>query len=388
MRSSRAGGVGLQPAIDSRQPAAQGLVVSYSPSDKFNPRSHECVTRMQIAQKLALLMGYEFAGDYDDTCAYREALYFVPSCTLVGCDAAARLGIRDEGDLFGGVVPHPYVATKTITHPLIDDDAVKPIGWCPKFTDAVADTVLHGFAAFTCDEALRAGTRLLEHGTVRVKPALALGGRGQSVVNAADELEAVLDAIDREELESCGVVLEENLSDVTTFSVGQVSVAGLVASYFGTQEVTFDNGGAEVYGGSDLVVARGDFDALLGLEWDAAARCAVVKAQAYDRAACMHFAGFFASRRNYDVVLGTSSDGQSRCGVLEQSWRIGGASGAELAALEALRADPGVRAVHARCIERYGETIAAPTDSLVSFRGVDEKVGFITKATLQTRVHA
>src|SRR5205085_8287181 len=130
-----------------------------------------------------------------------------------------------------------------ITHPLIDDDAVKPIGWCPKFTAAVADTVLHGFGAFTYDEALRAGTRLLEHGAVRVKPALALGGRDQSVVNAADELEAVLGAIDREELESCGVVLEENLSDVTTFSVGQVSVAGLVASYSGTQEVTFDNGG-------------------------------------------------------------------------------------------------------------------------------------------------
>ena len=333
-------------------------------------------------------MGYEFAGDYDDTCAYRQALYFVPSCTLVGCDTAARLGIRDERDLFGGVVPHPYVATKTITHPVIDGDAVKPSGWCPRFTDAVADAVLHGYAAFTYEEAVRAGSRLLEQGTVRVKPALALGGRGQSVVNAVDELEAALGAIDAEEFASCGVVLEENLCDVTTYSVGQVSVAGIVASYFGTQETTFDNGGAEVYGGSDLVVARGDFEALLGLEWGTAVRCAVVKAQAYDRAACTNFAGFFASRRNYDVVLGTNSEGKSRCGVLEQSWRIGGASGAELAALEAFGADAGVRAVHARCIERYGEAVAPPTDALVSFRGVDEKVGFITKATLKARVHA
>ena len=44
---------------------------------------------------------------------------------------------------------------------------------------------------------------------------------------------------------------------------------------------------------------------------------------------------FFASRRNYDVVAGLDARGQRRCGVLEQSWRVGGASPAELVALAA-----------------------------------------------------
>jgi hypothetical protein len=67
--------------------------------------------------------------------------------------------------------------------------------------------------------------------------------------------------------------------------------------------------------------------------------------------------------------------------VLEQSWRIGGASGAEVAALEAFRADPGLRAVRAECTEVYGPEAQPPRGATVYFRGVDALVGFITKYT-------
>src|SRR3712207_8788490 len=39
-------------------------------------------------------------------------VYFVPSCTLIGLEQARQLGITGEDDLFGGVVPYPFVATK------------------------------------------------------------------------------------------------------------------------------------------------------------------------------------------------------------------------------------------------------------------------------------
>ena len=54
-------------------------------------------------------------------------IYFVPSDTL-DSEVTARAGIRRESDLFGGVVPHPFVATKTITHPLLDMPSCVPIG--------------------------------------------------------------------------------------------------------------------------------------------------------------------------------------------------------------------------------------------------------------------
>ena len=47
--------------------------------------------------------------------------------------------------------------------------------------------------------------------------------------------------------------------------VGQVRVADIVATYYGTQHLTTNNRGVEIYGGSELTVVHGDFDALLAL---------------------------------------------------------------------------------------------------------------------------
>jgi hypothetical protein len=68
-------------------------------------------------------------------------------------------------------VPHPFVATKTITHSLLDVRSAAPIGWCAEFPRRVADVVLKGCSAFAVEDALAAGRKLLEHGKVRVKPA-------------------------------------------------------------------------------------------------------------------------------------------------------------------------------------------------------------------------
>ena len=104
------------------------------------------------------------------------------------------------------------------------------------------------------------------------------------------------------------------------------------------------------------------------------------RARIYDAAAAECFAGMFASRRNYDVALGLDAAGRTRCGVLEQSWRLGGASGAEVAALEAFRAEPALLAVRAATVELYGPDVPPPpARATVYFRGVDEEVGPMTK---------
>jgi hypothetical protein len=173
-------------------------------------------------------------------------------------------------------------------------------------------------------------------------------------------------------------VLEENLTDVVTYSVGQVRVAELVATYHGVQRLTTDNRGEAVYGGSDLVVVRGEFDALLRLDLSQETRLAVSQACVYDAAAMELYPGLFVSRRNYDVSAGLDAQGQRRCGVLEQSWRMGGASGAEIAALEAFRAEPTLDAICASTFEAYGEA-EPPPHATVYFRGIDERIGPMTK---------
>ena len=368
----------IERANRSDRAAATGAVVTCTLGADVDPEGHDARTRSCIAEKLASLLGYTFAGEFDDADEYVGKLYFVPSDAITA-DRAASLHIATERDLFGGVVGHRFAATKAITHPLLDSTAYTPEGWVAPFSQAVAGSVLEGFTAFTRDDARRAVATQLEHGLVRVKRTLGIGGSGQYVVDAIGELDAVLADIDDAELSSVGIVVEENLDDVTTYSIGEVRVGDLVASYHGTQRLTHNNRGNAVYGGSSLFVVRGELASLLDAPLPDTLRVAVTQARTYDAAAQAHLPRFLASRRNYDVMQGTDARGRAKSGVLEQSWRIGGASGAEVAALLAFDADPSLMAVHAATTEIYGDSPPPPTDATVYFRGVDARAGFLTK---------
>jgi hypothetical protein len=356
-----------------------GVVVVLPCNAHRNPRGHESVTHSEVARKLAALKGFEFGGDFDPLLRNGEPFYFVPSDTLTGIGLAQGLGIRGEQDLFGGVVPFPFVASKVITHGLFDPAAPAPAGWSADFAHRVQDVVLPGYSVFTLDDARNAGASLLKQGPVRLKPADGIGGRGQEVVANADELEAQLRQFDADAIARAGLVLEQNMSDVVTYSVGQVRVDNLLATYYGTQRLASNNRGEQVYGGSTLTVVRGDFDALLRLDLEPQAKMAIAQARCYHDAAMVSFPGMFASRCNYDIAQGVDAEGRWHSGVLEQSWRVGGASGAEVAALEAFSADPALAVVCASTVEVYGTLPALPPDSVVYFQGVDEHVGQLTK---------
>jgi Protein of unknown function (DUF3182) len=194
---------------------SQGAVVTYSPQEHGYRDSHERVTRTEIGRRLAALKGYAFAGEYERSVCYSGAVYFVPSDTLLAREAT-DLGIQSEHDLFGGVAPYGFVATKAITHSLVDLNAQAPTGWSHEFGRRVQDAVLFGFTAFTHDDARHAAACLLERGPARTKPACASAGRDQTVVATTAELEAALKEIEPAELSHSGLVIEENLTDVVT----------------------------------------------------------------------------------------------------------------------------------------------------------------------------
>jgi hypothetical protein len=365
--------------VESRH---DGTVVALTADHHAYASEHERATRAQIAWRIARLKQSRYQGEYDSSRHYAAPVYFVPSDTLVGDEVINALGISGHHGLFGGVVPYPFVLTKAITHPLVEADAAAPQGWSFAFGARVANAVLWGFTAFTSDDAYRAGLRLLERGAVRIKPVHATGGRGQQTARDRSALDACLAALDAAEIARHGLVLEENLEQPATYSVGQVHVGQMVASYYGCQRLTFDNHGHQVYGGSDLTVARGDFDALLKLSFPAEIRRAVRQARVFHGAVEALFPGFFASRINYDVAVGLNGAGQRRSGVLEQSWRVGGASGAEIAALEAFQDQPGRNVINASCFEVYGDGVVPPPNATVYFSGVDAQVGALTKYTV------
>jgi hypothetical protein len=339
-----------------------------------------------MARWIAELKGFEYGGALERGRRYDREIYLVPKETLVGHEAARAMGVRSARDLFGGIVPNELLRSKVITHRTVSERARRPEQWPERLFDRIDAVVLPGFTAFTIEDAIEAGERLLEYGSVRIKDPLATGGIGQGIAKTKDELRSQINALDRSKTERFGVVLETNLDEATTFSVGLAEIDELTVSYFGTQRLTTDNRGREVYGGSDLTLVRGGFERLLAIDLEPDLRRAIDQAVLFDEAASQEI-GLVASRRNYDVGLGLDGRGRKLSGVFDQSWRIGGASAAEIIALRALEENGSMNVVRASTVELFGEHVRAPAGAAVLYEGSDPKRGRMIKYAVLNDAH-
>jgi len=352
------------------------LVVAHSTRE--GAPLHEVQTNLALARWLAQILGLKFGGSYDPGRHARRELYLLPTQTLVGAEQARQLNIKGPQDLWGGYVEHDFICTKAISHGLLGPGAKAPEGWSPLFCQRVRPVVLDGLSVFALDDARPAAMHLLNSGPIRLKPVHGCAGRGQEVIHNLDEFEAVLARPDSARLFDDGVVLEQDLSDVVTHSVGQSFIGDYVLSYCGEQYLTKDGQGEDVYGGSNLLVVPGYYEDLLRLPLPDDVREAIEQARVYDNAADEAYPGFFASRRNYDIAQGLDSDGQRRSGVLEQSWRMGGASSAEVAALQSFINHPGLRAIRVASVETYVDQ-PLPADAIEVYRGPAQNSDFLLK---------
>ncbi len=342
---------------------------------------HDAACHAGFAEKIASLMEMPFGGKFDAARSYGGPVFLVPSETL-SREEATGLGVDDGSRLFGGVVPAPFVATKAVAHPLMAPNARAPEGWDHSLASRLRGVVHVGFSAFTLADAHSAGRQLLTQGPARIKPTWESGSRGQSVFRSVSELEAALADIDETIMRACGVVLEQNLEALTTYSVGDAKLAGIAIAYWGTQNETLNNDGETVYGGSDLFVVRGGLPDLLKRNPPPNLRIAIEQACTFDAAVRTSYPAMFASRCNYDIAQGLDAYGEWRSGVLEQSWRIGGATGAELAAFAAFRDYASTDHVRASTVEAYGGTADPAEDASVYFCGTDPELGVLVKYTI------
>jgi hypothetical protein len=324
---------------------------------------HEVASAEIAAQRLSALLdaGMRVPGAASGRA---RAPYRIPLSTLLHEEAAA-LGIADETAFWGGSVPHAFVGTKLVSHPVWPDAKVVPLGWLD--IPGVDACTLPGYSVFSHEDAWAAGCALLRDGAIRLKSPFARGGHGQSIVAGEAQFAEWLQGCPQQTLAE-GLVLERHLVRSVTFSVGESSVPGHEIAYVGTQRATVDGGGAWVYGGSRLRVRRGGMEAMADAA--IAGRQSLIRAAArFDRLVREAY-GVVASRRNYDVIAGIDTQGNWRMGVLEQSWRFGGASMAEVLAMERLAEAPALPHVVAETLETY-DGRPLPADAVVTWRGGD-----------------
>jgi hypothetical protein len=362
---------------------AKGAVVVYYARLGGRLTAHQKILLEADAKVIAQLKHCDFGGEHHIGYDYSGDVYFVPDDTLL-VDEARSLGIHGPDDFYGGVVAYPFVKTKAIAHQLVDDSAKRPEGWSSTFGDRVRHVVLPGCTVFSVRDARIAAERMLARGTIRVKEPLGASGKGQTLVTTVKELDAFLEKFSPDEMDTYGLVLEENLREVTTLSVGHIATGGLTITYHGTQRITRDNQAQSVYGGSNLVCVRGGWEALDALATAPELRTGVTQSKLYDEA-MSEYPGFMASRRNYDVGQGIDAEGQRRSGLFESSWRVGGATSAELVAMTILMQDPSMQVVEASHVVGFGKDHEAPEGAVIHFQGDDPEAGPMIRYTIVTR---
>ena len=84
---------------------------------------------------------------------------------------------------------------------------------------------------------------LIYSGPIRLKPVHACAGRGQEVIDSLDRFDAILARPNASNLFAEGVVLEQDLGNVITHSVGQSFIGDTVLSYCGEQYLIEDGQG-------------------------------------------------------------------------------------------------------------------------------------------------
>jgi hypothetical protein len=338
-------------------------------------RSADAACLTHTAERIARLLQYDYGRARSPVPDARQHVYFVPDHTLTAVEAE-RLGVRSERDLFGGVVPHAFVATRAATHAPVSADAEVPQSWSYALARILTGCVLRGYSAFSREDARMAARRLLRSGPVRLN----CGETEAScdMLCDMDEFDEALGGIAVIEIATQGVVVEQALSDQTTYVVGRARVGNESVSIVGTRRAARIESGRATHAGSDLAVVPGDFTALECVGLSAEAREAVIKAARYDEAISHAYRSSFASRRSYDVVLGHDRHGTPRMGVRGPSWRVAAESPAEIAALAAFRDVPGLRCLRAATCEAVGR-VDVPPDAMVYYRSSDADDVVLTK---------
>lgn len=359
---------GLAAGMDNRTNVAVPVMLHTGSPDCRQRQRHEVASLAAIGRRIARLLGAPYCGW---GCCGRSASGSVPTY-LVASDAllpadAARYAISRECQFFGGIVPYPWVAGKAIVHPLHKEARMVPEGWT-ELGEGLISVTAPGFSAFCAEDAERAGRQLLAQAPViRVKPAWCRGGMGQQRVSNPASLQTAIAELDGAGLQAQGVVLEVELAACSTYSVGSVQFGPHRFSYIGMQFTTVDLHGRNVYGGSDLWMERGDLQRLQACVPSRHAREVIGTVIRFDALVRRAYPQVLVSRCNYDVAVGLAP---RRCvAVLEQSWRVGGASTAEVSGADALLQHPEVDHVRSQSCEDYGRAAIPPPGAEVYWRG-------------------
>ena len=318
-------------------------VVTFTPSGIPEPYNTYISERnANVGGHLAKIQGIEFTGEYTDSQLDTKHKYYVPAKTLQS-EIAEELGIRTSQDLYGGVVEHHIFATKAILHPTLYPNSPKPNVYPANFTTRIVEMglVLPGYTTFdpSFNEAQEIFNRLQQQGfNVRLKEPDQSDGDGQLRVADQSDLAKTIARYHPEYVVCKGIVLEANMEEATTVSVGQTTIAGRDYSHIAFQKDIRDKG-RTMYGGAVMRIFRKGLDHLAQNHFQES-HIAIAVQQSYQMYEAYGDLDPKLSRASFDILQGYDARGNFSSGVTDQTFRLGGSSPAEVLAIEYLNTNP------------------------------------------------
>lgn len=326
-----------------------------NPVLEYRPDSSVPVNIAAVAERISGVLG-RMINNTPDT---NTGTYYVPFAA-VHEPLAHEVGISGEGDLYGGIVKEPQHADKAILHLLPETDTEHPSWYSTRFARNLSNVTLPGFTTFSAKDTFAAFNKMTEAGlTVRFKDPSNTGGLGQRFIGNHEELDkAIQDHGDK--ITEAGAVLEVDLTDHATVTVGYVNLAGQTYTWHG-RPYDVQHNGMTRFGGNELTVVKGNFKQLEKHSPNPHDRLAIRQAERVYEA--YSFLGATVTRATLDAVQGTAHTGEFLSGITDPSLRPSASSAAEIRAIEAFHAHPNAQVVKTRLVYDYAKDMQHSVDS-------------------------
>ncbi len=339
----------------------EGLLVEINPNI---PQPYKDYIRMrngQIGQDIATICDLPFQGFVPIDEPLPPNHYIVVSKSI-DLKTARNLGIDSPADFYGLAVDSLPQVGKSILHRTTS--LKTPPFYNPNFADKVKDAVLPGFACFTKDDALKTYQQFGHNGfDLRLKSPSESDGNGQYRIENIEHIEQLLSNED-ETISKEGIILEANLHQPKTISVGSATFGDQTISFLAHQKNDSPDqfGQSKYLGAKDITVVKGPLPELFNLpDLSGEEHLALKKAAKFD-AVYRQILNPLASRLSYDVVLGLDNHDKLLAGVTDITGRVGGTCPGLMIACLAMNNDPSIQTVFAEVTLNYDPAISLPEE--------------------------
>lgn len=301
-----------------------------------------------VAKYIAEYLGIPYSGEMG---IVENNVYYVPPVTQERGSLVASV-VKNSEDFYGLIVDDYNHVGKSILHMSVTQRV--PNFYSFDFAKSVENLVIPGISIFSRDDLRKGYLALRRFGKfdARLKLSDKSDGHGQFLIKTPEDLMRCSKEIDDEYIKNKGFILEANLEEAKTISIGFAILGRNMFSFMAIQKNDIaPEDGRNRYVGANVRVVKGEIDNLLNIsENDIEKEAVEVGRSFYER-----YKSFnpIASRLSFDFLYGKGSDGNDLAGVTDITGRLGGTCPALVLAANEFKDNSGLSMVRSEVTLNY-----------------------------------